>query len=187
MYANDTSQSPPERRRVNKEWWAQSYIDLQGISVEERAIELMKSHWLWLKEWKTIKKVSEYYKVKPEMVLCIARSETKIGQTNKSENNRMNVGNNDRWDVVHYDSIESWLIAWVYTISLWTYQKNKKYLWELYPRHAESQCQDEWYKKIQPQCKYVYASSQENAFNNVANCLGMIYNKWIDERFIYRK
>lgn len=170
-----TSNKPTSRRLLNSEGNSIRYFDLNSEWVFNRTNEL-----LWLYGYNNNKvrhKIAKSNWVKTEVVVCIARSETGIWKANKGTNNIGNVGNNDQWDVVHMDSIEEGIANVARTISHGTYMKNKRIIGDLYPRHITKPCKND--------CQYVYASSKENAMNNVLNCLGMIYNKKITPDFTY--
>jgi hypothetical protein len=160
---------------LNSEGRSIKYFNLKSEWVYNRTNELLNiygytdysiRHTIAKKQW-----------VKTEVLVCIAWSETWIGKATKSKNNIGNVWNNDRWDTVHLDTLESGINSIAWTISHWTYMKNKSIIWDLYPSHISKPCKND--------CKYVYASSKENAMNNVLNCLGMIHNKQIKSDFSY--
>lgn len=172
-----SSWKPTTRWLLNSEGQSIRYFDLKSKWVENRTNELLSIY--WYDKHDTRHRIAKNHNVKPEVVVCIAWSETWIGRDTKGNNNIGNVGNNDRWDTVHMDSLEQWINSIARTISKGTYMKGKKHIWDLYPLHVTKPCKN--------RCDKVYASSKENAMNNVLNCLGMIYNKKIDSDFVYLK
>ena len=170
----------PYERRVNKDGRAKPHIDLEGETVEERTRFFLKRYW---QDYDKRDKYSKQIGIKTEFAVCLAWSETSIGWANKSDNNYFNCGNNDRGDVIHFSSLEK-AFKWLGKLCLnWTYLKSKTTLSHLYPKHSESTCKTHPHD---PACKYVFASSSENAFNNVANCLGNIHQKTINSERMFR-
>lgn len=113
-------------------------------------------------------------KIKPEVILCIARADSDLWKKLKSTNNFGNVGNNDRWDVVHFNSPRDWINAIGLTLNN-KYQWMKQTIWDLTPSG-----------KCTINCTKFYATSKENRNNNVLNCLSHIHNKKINEDFNFR-
>lgn len=170
-----SSNKPTDWRLLNSEGKSIRYFDLKSEWVYNRTNELLSIY--WYKNHKIRHSIPKQHWVKPEVLVCIAWSETGIGRANKSTNNIGNVGNNDRGDVVHLSSLEQGINSVARTISKWTYMRWKRYIGDLYPHHISKPCKH--------RCDKVYASSKENAMNNVLNCLGMIYNQKIESDFIY--
>jgi hypothetical protein len=121
--------------------------------------------------------------IKTEVLVAIAFSETSLGYATKGNRNLLNCGNNDRGDVVHYSTLAKGLSHGIQSCLNGTYSKHKTTLSHLYPNHKESTCKSSWDEG----CTYVFASSKENAFNNVANVLSNIYQSRINSDFNFRK
>ncbi len=170
-----TSNKPKEWWLLNSEGNSIRYFNLKSEWVANRTNELLRIY--WYTDYKIRHTIAKRQWVKTEMLVCIAWSETWIGKAAKSTNNIGNVWNNDRWDTVHLDSLESGINSIARTISKGTYMKGKSIVWDLYPNHISKPCKN--------RCDKVYASSKENAMNNVLNCLGMIHNKKITSDFTY--
>ena len=160
---------------LNSEGRSIRYFNLKSEWVYNRTNELLKLY--WYSDTTQRHRIAKNQWVKTEVLVCIAWSETWIGKATKSKNNIGNVGNNDRWDTVHLDTLESGINSIAWTISKGTYMKGKSIIWDLYPLHISKPCKN--------RCNTVYASSKENAMNNVLNCLGMIHNKQIKSDFTY--
>ena len=103
------------------------------------------------------------WNIKPEVILCIARADTDLWRAMKSKNNIGNVGNNDRWDTVEYETMREWIFKIWEALNNW-YLWNKKWIQDL-----------SRYGNCETDCKYIYASSTENWENNVMNCLNFLY------------
>lgn len=103
------------------------------------------------------------YNIKPEVILCIARADTDLWRALKSKNNIGNVWNNDRWNVVEYETMRDGIFAIWRALNNW-YLGNKKFIQDL-----------SRYGNCENDCKYIYASSPENWENNVMNCLNFLY------------
>jgi len=113
-------------------------------------------------------------KIKPEVMICIARADSDLWKQLKSTNNFWNVGNNDRWNVVHYKTPQAWINA-IARVLHNKYLWKKQTIWDLSPS---------WW--CTTDCKYFYATSKENWNSNVLNCLSHIHNKKINEDFTFR-
>jgi len=162
--------------RVNSDGRAKPLprLETKNNGVESRTATFLKLYWHNYNEFK-----ENAWNVKVDVLTCIAWSETSLWLANKSSHNIFNCWNNDRWDTKCFNS--DWE-AIRYTVRYclnWTYSKHKTTISHLYPNHPDSTCnnnRDEW-------CRYVYASSKDNAMNNVLNCLSLIHNKQIDPDF----
>lgn len=170
----------PYNRRVNKDGNAKLHFDLQGDTVEERTASFLKRYW---RDFDTWDKLSKEIGIKTEFAVCLARSETSIGGAKKSSHNYFNCGNNDRGDTIHFSNLEK-AFRWLGKLCLnGTYLRNKTTLSHLYPNHKESTCKTHPHD---PACAYSFATSKENAFNNVANCLGNIHQNTINSEWLFR-
>ena len=110
------------------------------------------------------------YWVKEEVLACIARADSDMWNANKSSNNIMNYGNNDRWQTRGYDNVLSSVMAAAHWMSEWKYLSKNNTIWEL----------SGWGRLYLwlPWCStsgvYCYATSEENRRRNVNNCLTFI-------------
>lgn len=128
-------------------------------------------------------RLSQKYKVKYPVVVCIAKADSHLWLALKSKNNIWNVGNNDRGDVKHFDTMEAWIEAMFYTLSLKsTYQKYNKTIWEL----SQGGRTILWLPWCSEKWTYCYATSTSSRNANVINCLNMLYTEPKDENFDFR-
>lgn len=169
--------------KVNDNWLSQEYIKLIGDTPKQRAEFLLDGFDLargtidiWIELW-------EKYKIDPYLAIAIAKADSNLWNQLKSTNNIWNVGNNDRWDVVHYETREDWIEA-IFRVL------NNKYLGNIYTIWFLScggkinlgidDCFRNWEK--------VYATSKDNWNNNVINTMRNIYrDKNINEDYNFRK
>ena len=166
--------------RVNSNDASKPYIGLQWTTKQERIKSLLSYYNLW-NSYNVWTKVAKKYNLKPEILVCIAWADTDLWKQLKSRNNIGNVGNNDRGNVVHYNSLKKGISAIGRVL-------NNRYLGGLNTVGELS----EGGRKILwlPSCKergvYCYATSKENWNVNVINCLSMINNKPVDEKYNVR-
>ena len=166
--------------RVNSNGAGKSYIGLQWTTKQERIKSLLSYYNLW-NSYNVWTKVAKKYNLKPEILVCIAWADTDLWKQLKSRNNIGNVGNNDRGNVVHYNSLKKGISAIGRVL-------NNRYLGGLNTVGELS----EGGRKILwlPSCKergvYCYATSKENWNVNVINCLSMINNKPVNEKYNIR-
>ena len=154
----------------NGEWESQYIPFLEGSERTERMRELLRDYdkeylyesffWWGKNNW-----------ILPELAICIAKADTNLWRSLKSQNNLGNVGNNDRGNTIAYDS-EYKAIQAIYNVL------NNQYLWNYTQLGQLSRKHNKDWK--------IYASSPENWFNNVANCLWSIRWEQIDEYFNFR-
>lgn len=158
------------KRYCNSEGQSQYIPYLEWSDRIERMKELLRKYdkeylfesffWGWKNSW-----------ILPELVICISKADTNLWKQLKSKNNLWNVWNNDRWNTIEYDSEYKAIQAIYNTLNnrnLWNYTQ----LWQLSRKHNKD--------------GMIYASSPENWFNNVANCIGSIRWEQIDEYFSFR-
>jgi hypothetical protein len=110
------------------------------------------------------------YWVKEEVLACIARADSDMGNANKSTNNIMNIGNNDRWDTRSFDSVLWSVMSAAYSMSQWKYLARNSKIWELSQWWREYL----WMQSCSVPGQYCYATSQVNWRRNVNNCLTFI-------------
>ena len=155
---------------------------INGLSTEERAKEWLETTWLGytLPTWI---KLGEKYKVDYTLPICIAWADSHLGKALKSTNNIGNVGNNDRWQVVHYDSMDKGIEA-IFRVLNNKYLGWNKQLWELSgegrQRMSMTGCENA------PAPKKCYATSKGVWSTNVSNCLSVLHNKEITESYFFR-
>jgi hypothetical protein len=113
--------------------------------------------------------VGEKYKIKPEMLVCIAQAETSGAKATKGNNNVGNVGSYDRGGTIHYDSVDAGIEAIAKTL-------NNKYLGG--------------YTKLSQLSRYgnksgsIYASSASNWHSNIKKCLA--YFGEVNDDYLFR-
>jgi len=166
--------------KTNSDWVAIKRIELTWQSVEERTISLLNKYgWKNTQLWFTL---SEKYWYRPEFVVCLAQTETWLWWQKKTKHNYFNCWNNDRGDTETFSNLEH-SFRWLHYSCLdGTYLKHKQTLSHLNPRHKDSSCNYSW----DNWCQYVYASSKENRWNNMQNCLSNIHQKQIDMNYRFR-
>ena len=165
--------------RVNKNGYAQYVPPLTAGSPASNVKQLLTKYGLW-DTYDHRDKMQYKYGVRMTVAVCIAKADTSLGRELKTTNNVANVGNNDRWDRVHYKTIEAGIEAVFRTLSNRYIGRNKK-IWEL----------SNWWRKVLwlPPCwngNYCFATSSDNRNINLSNCLSEIYKKPIDENFLFR-
>lgn len=114
------------------------------------------------------------YKIQPEVMLCIAWADSHLWYALKSKNNFGNVGNNDRWDTINYETPTQWIRAIARVLNN-KYLKNKKTIWDL---SFAWDCTTD--------CTKAYATSRDNRQNNVLNCLSLIRNIKTTPDYVFR-
>ncbi len=170
--------------RVNSEWKRHKLYNLQWTTVWERTKSLLQKFWLW-KYYQSLKIMWDESDIKMEVAVCIAFADTSLWKAMKSQNNVWNVGNNDRWDVIHLDSIDDWFY-YIYKTLNNKYLQQYKTIWEL----SQWGRTVLWLKWCAEQGEYCYATSPENWNNNIINCIQLIHRyeeDKIDEKFLFRK
>lgn len=104
---------PYVKWRVLSCWKIAESYDVFGNTVEERMKFALKKWWspifqptydTWIRSWITSK-------IDPVFLLCIGIRETSLWRYLKSKNNVWNVGNNDRGDIMEFDTPEDWIKA----------------------------------------------------------------------------
>lgn len=155
--------------RSNKEWSSKKLPKLSAIGIAERSDEFLKKFW---HDYEIRDNIAREGWVKTEVLFCIARADSHLWYALKSKHNYGNVGNNDRGDTVSYKSREEGIKAIVLYALNGTYLKHKQSIWSLSP----------WWWWSKP----YYATSKENWNINVLNCLSLMYNKRVNEDFIFR-
>lgn len=166
--------------RVGLQWSRKPIPTITGLTTEERAKEWLEKaslgHTLttWIRLW-------EKYKVDYTLPICIAWADSHLWKALKSRNNIGNVGNNDRWDVKHYDTLEQGIGAIFRTLNN-KYQINNRKVWEL-SWEGRTRLGMEW---CIGKGHYCYATSKWVWSTNVTNCMSAIHDKKIDENYQFR-
>lgn len=168
--------------KVNSNWQAQEIKELKSQWLYARMDELLSYYPVVSWHLDTFIKYWEQYKINPAVVIAIAKADSSLGNQLSTANNIGNVGNNDRWDRVAFETLEKWIEAIYKTL-------NNRYLWEIYNIWylSEGWRQALWWPSCKEKNEFCYATSQENWNNNVINTLRLLYNSAeIDESFIFR-
>jgi len=110
------------------------------------------------------------YWIKEEVLACIAWADSDMGNANKSTNNIMNYGNNDRWQTRAYDSVLSSVMSAAHWLSEWKYLSRNQWIWEL-SQWGRTYIGVQWCAEA---WQYCYATSPINWRRNVNNCLTFI-------------
>lgn len=164
---------PTPRWRLNSNGYSQRYVELSWNTRDDRAIDLLNAYWFTgVDVWLSIKKIAWDWGVYPEAIICIAYADSSLGRFLKTKHNYGNVWNNDRGDTVEYDSIEQGFNAIGKVL-------NNKYLSYIYTI--------DYLSRYGNATGMVYATSPENQFINMANCLSMIHNKKIPDDWKFRR
>lgn len=144
---------------------------LKSLSEKDRYEEMVKHYGF---SPKTFTDVWNKYKIKPEVLFCIAFAEWFGKNVTGSSNNIMNCWNNDRWDRVSFEGYEPSISCAASKLN-WKLLWNKQTIWDL------SRAGNCWID-----CQYIYASSNSKWEINMRNCLGNIYNKNISPKLEFR-
>ena len=155
---------------VNKDWRSKVLPSLKIKSDRQHAFASYYGH-----DYNIRHNAGIEYKIQPEVMLCIAWADSHLWKALKTKNNFGNVGNNDRWDVIHYETPQQWIRAIARVLNnkyLW----NKKTIWDL---------SFAWDCKID--CTKAYATSKENRQNNVLNCMSLLRNVKTTPDYNFRK
>jgi hypothetical protein len=155
--------------RYNASGYSQSPVGLTAEGVDARAKQLLEAYTFDNRfgltpgyGWELFKKVGNRYGIKPEFLVCIAKADSSLGKSLKTNNNIGNVGNNDRGDRVHLPDIGAGIdhIGKVLTNRYLSYKQS---IGSLYPTGGGT-------------APYYSTSPEGNAYNNVRNCLAEINN-----------
>lgn len=167
--------------KLNAEWTSQAMPEVKWKTSHERFKELCEAYWL---PAGLIREVENRNNIREWVILAIIIAETswgKFGYWVEWCHNIWNVGNNDRWDRVCYDSFEEWLEKIAQTLNnslLWTTQT-------LGCLSRAGSC------KWREDRGYIYASSDGNWERNMLNVLNTIYREELweinPERFNVRR
>ena len=145
---------------------------IEWKTVDERAQKLL--NWYGVGVYKELdfwNSVVDWTNIDRDVVICIWVAESTLGKYLTTSNNIWNVGNNDRWDRVAYDTPYAWARLIALTL-------NNQHLGKY---HTINQLSRYW----NPDWK-IYASSPINWQTNVMKCLSKI--KWytVPEDFPFR-
>lgn len=145
---------------------------IEWKTVDERAQKLLNSYGVWVyKELDFWDSVVEWTNIDRDVVICIWVAESTLWKYLTTSNNIWNVGNNDRWDRVAYNT--PYAGARLIALTL-----NNQYLWHYHTINQLSRYGNPDWK--------IYASSPINWQTNVMKCLSKI--KWytVPEDFPFR-
>ena len=145
---------------------------IEWKTVDERAQRLLNWYWVWVyKELDFWNSVVDWTNIDRDVVICIWVAESTLGKYLTTSNNIWNVGNNDRWDRVAYDT--PYAGARLIPLTL-----NNQHLGKYHTINQLSRYGNPDWK--------IYASSPINWQTNVMKCLSKI--KWytVPEDFPFR-
>ena len=145
---------------------------IEWKTVDERAQKLLNGYGVGVyKELDFWNSVVEWTNIDRDVVICIWVAESTLWKYLTTSNNIWNVGNNDRWDRIAYDTPYAW--ARLIPLTL-----NNQYLWGYHTINQLSRYGNAEWK--------IYASSPINRQTNVMKCLSKI--KWytVPEDFPFR-
>jgi len=134
---------------------------------------MLQIYWLW-DSYDIRVRFWEKHKINYIVPICIARADTSLWKKLKSAYNIGNVGNTDRWNVVHFANREQWIEEVYKTL-------NNRYLWS---KQTIGDLSFAWNCKIK--CWTVYATSNDNREKNVLNCMTNLSEKKITPDFRFR-
>lgn len=165
--------------RVNSDGRAKPLptIKTKNNSVYSRTSVFLSLHWHNIWQWEAQSK-----NIKTEVLVCIARADSHLGYALKTKNNIGNIGNNDRWDTMEFETLDLGIRAITNTLNN-QYLGRYTMIWEL----SQWGRTVLWLKWCAEKWEYCYATSKENRNWNVLNCLSLINMKQIDETFTFRK
>lgn len=179
--------------RVGLEGARKPIPSITGLTTQERAKEWLEEVSLWytLPTWI---RLWEKYRIDYTLPICIAWADSHLGKALKSTNNIGNVGNNDRGDVKHFDTLEDGISAIFYTLRNY----DDFFKWIKYPAWMKDSKElgylsGEWRRRMGlPWCteakssQKCYATSMWVWSTNVTNCMSAIHNTQIDENYTFR-
>lgn len=173
--ANATS-GCPEYRRFNNNWLAQRCSTLSTIGIPARTEELLQSY--GLNNYNEREVIGRLHNIKTEMLVCISYADTSIWNFMKSENNIGNVGNNDRWQTVRYNSLLKWIDAMGRVL-------NNKYLGQYQEvRQLAGSSNTAWPNYA---TELTNGNRSNNWITNVLNCLSLINDGKITWWYKFRR
>lgn len=171
-------------------WGARKPIPaIKGWTTQERAKEWLENAGLGytISTWVQL---GEKYKIDYTLPLCIAWADSHLGKALASKNNIGNVGNNDRGDRVHFETLDKGIEAIFFTLRDYHTENRKAWMkdsevigelsWEWRKRLWIEWCVEaKWFTKC-------YATSMGVWSSNVTNCMSAIHNEQIDEKYMFR-
>jgi hypothetical protein len=155
-----------------------------GNTPKERLTNLVDYYASWFDSSIFIEARNAYW-IPEELLVCISYADTTLGTANKSTNNIMNYGNNDRGDTREFDAARWSVNAAARDLKEWTYLWKLTKIWEL----------SNWGRKALwlPACnnwawQYCYATSEVNRRGNVNDCMTFIHWENKDrDNFTFKK
>lgn len=141
-----------------------------GNTKEKRFVNFVRYYAKWFDESVFVNARRKYW-IKEELLACIAWAETSLWLENKSSNNIMNYGNNDRWDTKSFSGVQSNVNAAAWWMSQGLLSSNK-ILAEMSWHGRE----EKWLNPCSNKGTYCYATSDSKWYwrINVNNCLTFI-------------
>lgn len=125
------------------------------------------------------------YNIKPELLVCIAQADSSLGNALKSTNNIGNVGNNDRGDTKHFDSLGLAIAGIGETLNN-KYLKGNTMIGQL-SQGGRDIMGTKYDCSKAPSPFKCYATSKFNWNKNVKLCLqDILQDKTIDEKWEFR-
>lgn len=145
-------------------------------NVSQRTAYMLEQ--FWFKNWNEWDRYSKRIWIKTEFAVCKAWAETDLGKQLKT-NNIFNVWNTDSWATMWFKDLED-MFHWLWEKVLNNeWMKDKKTLADLVPFDNRGKCE--------VKCDKAYATSPENWWSNVTNCLSNIYQERLDLSFKFRR
>jgi hypothetical protein len=166
---------------LNKDWVAIRQPNLSASTPTLRTDELIRYYG---QDPQVRRTLSTSIWIKPEFAICLSQAETWVGKHLKTEHGYFNCWNTDSWRTMSFESLQHSFRGLGDLCLNWRYLSAKTTLAHLTPNHKLSHCSTN--PQSDSACKYVYASSPENWWNNVISCLSNIHNKQIDMNFEFR-
>lgn len=155
---------------------------IKGLTTQERAKEWLEKAWLghtlnaWIMFW-------EQDRIDYTLPICVAWADSHLWKALASKNNIGNVGNDDRGRRVEYKSMEDWINAIFRAL-------NNKWMGgnEVIGQLSGEGRKRLWIEgcketKVNEKC---YATSMWVWSTNVTNCMSVIHNEQIDEKYMFR-
>lgn len=157
-------------REVWHDWRSKPLPAIVGNTKEKRFINFVRYYAKWFDE-SVFVNARRKYGVKEELLACIAWAETSLWLENKSSNNIMNYGNNDRWGTKSFGGVQANVYAAAWGMSQGLLSSNKT-LAEM-SWHGRDIA---WLSPCSNKGTYCYATSDSQWYwrVNVHNCLTFI-------------
>ncbi len=157
---------------------------ISGLTVDERAKELLDTAWLapTLPTWK---KLGDKYKIDYTLAVAIAWSDSALWLALKSTHNLWNVGNRDDGSVVHFKTQEAWIEAIFATLAKWKYMQGHTIIGTL-SGEGRKRLWLPWCAEEKDYRKKCYASSETHYSTNLVNIMSVLKNRQVTENDTFR-